>query len=322
MTTQVDNSGAGARAVPAIELHELRKAYGTTRAVDGVDLVIAPGEVVALLGPNGAGKSTTLDIVLGLGRADSGAVRLFGETPAQAIAGGRVGAMLQTGGLIMNASVRELISVMASLSPHPRDVADILRTTGLESVADQQANKLSGGQTQRVRFALAMVGDPSLLILDEPTAALDVQARHDFWQVMRGFAAEGRTVVFATHYLEEADEYADRIVLMAAGRVVADGSATEIKSVVSVRTIRGTLPGVDAAELLALPGVTAADRRGDSVVLTCTSSDDALRALVARYAAFHDIEVRGGGLDEAFRQLTGDGRETAVVFDDESGVPA
>jgi ABC-2 type transport system ATP-binding protein len=322
MTTQVDRSGAGARAVPAIELHGLRKAYGPTRAVDGVDLVIAPGEVVALLGPNGAGKSTTLDIVLGLGRADSGDVRLFGETPAEAIAGGRIGAMLQTGGLIMNASVRELITVMASLSPHPRDVADILRTTGLDSVADQQANKLSGGQTQRVRFALAMVADPSLLILDEPTAALDVQARHDFWQVMRGFAAEGRTVVFATHYLEEADAYADRIVLMAAGRVVADGSATEIKSVVSVRTIRGTLPGVDAAELLTLPGVTAADRRGDSVVLTCASSDDALRALVARYPAFHDIEVRGGGLDEAFRQLTGDGRETAAVFDDESGVPA
>lgn len=193
---------------------------------------------------------------------------------------------------------------MASLYPTPSDVDKILATTGLTEVAAKQASKLSGGQTQRVRFAIAMVSDPALMILDEPTAALDVQARHGFWEVMRGYAAQGRTVVFATHYLEEADEFADRIVLMAGGKIVADGSSTEIKSVVTVRTIRATLPDAEAAELAAVPGVTSADRRGDSIVLTCTSSDEALRALLARYPQLRDIEVRGGGLDEAFRQLT------------------
>ena len=288
----------------AVSLRGLHKAYGSTKAVDGIDLTIEPGEVVALLGPNGAGKSTTLDIVLGLGRADAGSVELFGQTPRKAIAAGQVGAMLQTGGVIQNTTVRELVAVMASLYPTPSDVDKILAVTGLTEVAGKQASKLSGGQTQRVRFAIAMVSDPALMILDEPTAALDVQARHGFWEVMRGFAAEGRTVVFATHYLEEADEFADRIVLMAGGKIVADGSSTEIKSVVTVRTIRATLPDVEAAELAAVPGVISADRRGDSIVLTCTSSDEALRALLPRYPQLRDIEVRGGGLDEAFRQLT------------------
>ena len=289
---------------PAVALRGLHKAYGSTKAVDGIDLTIEPGEVVALLGPNGAGKSTTLDIVLGLGRADSGSVELFGQTPREAIAAGQVGAMLQTGGVIQNTTVRELVAVMASLYPTPSDVDKILAMTGLTEDAGKQASKLSGGQTQRVRFATAMVSDPALMILDEPTAALDVQARHGFWEVMRGYAAEGRTVVFATHYLEEADEFADRIVLMAGGKIVADGSSTEIKSVVTVRTIRATLPDVEVAELAAVPGVSSADRRGDSIVLTCTSSDDALRALLPRYPQLRDIEVRGGGLDEAFRQLT------------------
>jgi ABC-2 type transport system ATP-binding protein len=307
-------------SAPAVALTGLRKSYGTTKAVDGVDLTIQQGEVVALLGPNGAGKSTTLDIVLGLGRPDSGTAQLFGQTPAQAIAAGRVGAMLQTGGVITNTTVRELLTVMASLYPKTLDVENVLALTGLDEVAGKQASKLSGGQTQRVRFAIAMVSDPDLMVLDEPTASLDVEARYMFWEVMRGYAAEGRTVVFATHYLEEADEFADRIVLMASGRIVADGSSTEIKSVVSVRTIRATLPDVDAAELRTLPGVSDADRRGDSVVLTCTSSDDALRALLPRYPGMRDIEVRGGGLDEAFRQLTGGG---AIHNDpDESGVRA
>jgi ABC-2 type transport system ATP-binding protein len=290
---------------PALELSGLRKAYGDTKAVAGVDLVVAPGEVVALLGPNGAGKSTTIDILLGLGRADSGSVRVFGRSPAEAIAGGLVGAMLQTGGVIQQISVRELVTMMASLYPRPRDVDDVLRLTGLDEVADKPASKLSGGQTQRVRFAVALVSDPALLVLDEPTAALDVQARHTFWETMRGFAGQGRTVLFATHYLEEADQFADRIVLMANGRVVADGSATEIKSVVDVRTIRATLPGVTVADLDTLPGVRAVELRGDSVQLTCTDSDLALRALLSRFDGARDIEVRGGGLDEAFRQLTG-----------------
>jgi len=295
---------------PAIDLRGLRKAYGATRAVDGVDLTVGHGEVVALLGPNGAGKSTTIDLLLGLGRPDAGTVALFGGTAAEAVAQGAVGAMLQTGGVIQGLSVRELLTMMASLYPSPRPVDEVLALTGLAEVAGRRADKLSGGQTQRVRFAVALVSDPELMVLDEPTAALDVSARHAFWDTMHGLATQGRTVLFATHYLEEADRFADRIVLMARGRIVADGSATEIKSVVDIRTIRATLPDVASADLAALPGVSRVERRGDSVVLSCSDSDQALRALLAAYDEARDVEVHGGGLDEAFRQLTGEGEQS------------
>jgi ABC-2 type transport system ATP-binding protein len=290
----------------AIDVSGLRKSYGTAVAVDGIDLMIRTGEVVALLGPNGAGKSTTIDIMLGLGRADAGSVKLFGKSPHDAIKSGAIGAMLQTGGVIQFVTVRELLTMMASLYPRPTSVEQVLTVTGLAEVASRQASKLSGGQTQRLRFALALVSDPALMVLDEPTAALDVEARHTFWAAMRQFAANGRTVLFATHYLEEADQFADRIILMSKGRIVADGSATEIKSVVDVRTIRATLPDAPIDELRRLPGVRQVDRHGVSIVLTCSDSDDALRALLSSYSNVRDIEVQSGGLDEAFRQLTSD----------------
>jgi ABC-2 type transport system ATP-binding protein len=296
---------------PAIHLAGLRKTYGTTVAVDGIDLTIRAGEVVALLGPNGAGKSTTIDVMLGLSRADAGTVQLFDRTPAEAINAGAVGAMLQTGGVIQMISVRELLTMMASLYPHAGDVEEVLQRTGLTEVASRPASKLSGGQTQRLRFAMALVSDPALMVLDEPTAALDVSARHTFWAAMRGYAAAGRTVLFATHYLEEADRFADRIVLMAGGRIVADGSATQIKSVVDVRTLRATLPTVSIEQLTLLPGVRRAERHGESIVLTCGDSDATLRALLATYPGACDIEVHSGGLDEAFRQLTGSGADDA-----------
>jgi ABC-2 type transport system ATP-binding protein len=291
---------------PAIELTALRKAYGSTQAVDNVDLTVRQGEIVALLGPNGAGKSTTIDILLGLSRADAGTARLFGKPSAEAIATGQVGAMLQTGGLIQQLSVRELLTMMASLYPNPTPVDEVLATADLQDIADKQASKLSGGQTQRVRFALAVVSQPSLLVLDEPTAALDVQARHQFWQTMRRFAAAGTTVVFATHYLEEADEFADRIVLMARGRIVADGSSTEIKSAVAIRTLRATLPDVPIETLTSWPGVQDGERHGETIVLRCHDSDRVLRQLLSSYELARDIEVRSAGLDEAFRLLTAD----------------
>ena len=161
----------------------------------------------------------------------------------------------------------------------------MLRLTGADEFADRRTTKLSGGQTQRVRFAVALVANPELLVLDEPTAALDVEGRRDFWGAMRAVAAQGKTVVFATHYLEEADAYADRIVLIAQGRIVADGPATEIKARVGGRTIRATLPGADLARLAALPGVSAADRRGDTVILACADPEAALRALLSEFPA-------------------------------------
>ena len=289
-----------------IVLSRLSKSYGKVRAVRSVDLVIAPGETVALLGPNGAGKTTTIDMVLGLTRPDSGSVSLFGMSPAQAVAAGVVGGMLQTGSLIEQLSVRELVTMVASLYPHPLGVAEVLQLTGAAEFADRQSTRLSGGQTQRVRFAIALVADPDLLLLDEPTSAMDVEARREFWTSMRAVAARGKTVIFATHYLEEADAYADRIVLLARGEIVADGPATEIKAKVGGRTIRATLPGADVAQLAALPGVTNADRHGDAVILTCADSDAALRALLGRFPGARDIEVHGSGLEEAFLALTAD----------------
>jgi ABC-2 type transport system ATP-binding protein len=287
-----------------IVLSRLSKSYGAVRAVRSIDLMIAPGETVALLGPNGAGKTTTIDMVLGLTRPDSGRVSLFGMSPAQAVAAGVVGSMLQTGSLIEHLSVRELITMVASLYPRPLEVDEVLRMTGTAEFADRRTTRLSGGQTQRVRFAIALVANPDLLLLDEPTAAMDVEARREFWASMRAVAARGKTVIFATHYLEEADAFADRIVLLARGEIVADGPATEIKAKVGGRTIRATLPGAGVGQLATLPGVTNAERHGDAVILTCADSDAALRALLGRFSAARDIEVHGSGLEEAFLALT------------------
>jgi ABC-2 type transport system ATP-binding protein len=287
-----------------VVLTGLKKSYGPVQAVRGIDIAIAPGETVALLGPNGAGKSTTIDMILGLSQPNEGTVTVFGRTPAAAVKAGIVGGMLQTGDLIRDLSVRELVIMVASLYPEPLGVDEVLSLTGIVDIAERRTQKLSGGQSQRVRFAIALVSNPDLLILDEPTVALDVEARHAFWASMRAFAARGKTVIFATHYLEEADDYADRIVLMANGLVVADGPATEIKAHVGLRTIRATLPKVSAAALRALPGVTSVERRGDAIVLTCTNSDTALRAMLEAYAQAADIEVRGAGLEEAFLELT------------------
>jgi ABC-2 type transport system ATP-binding protein len=291
-------------ATEGIELRGLVKSYGEVRAVRGIDVSIAAGETVAILGPNGAGKSTTIDMLLGLLPPDAGTVTVFGLPPHEAIHRGSVGAMLQTGGLLRDLSVRELVAMMAGLYPNPLDVDETLALTGIQEIANQRTQKLSGGQTQRVRAAIALVSNPELLVLDEPTVALDVEGRREFWKTMRAFAARGKTVLFATHYLDEADAYADRAVLMAHGRVVADGPTNEIKAMVGTRTIRAT---VDAPleELERLPGVSAVDRRGEAVVLTCSDSDAAIRALLARYPEAHDIEIAGAGLEEAFVQLTG-----------------
>jgi ABC-2 type transport system ATP-binding protein len=285
-----------------------RTPHGPVEAVRGVDIAIEPGETVALLGPNGAGKSTTIDMLLGLAEPDAGSVTLFGGPPQDAIATGRVGAMLQTGALLRDLTVRELITMMAALYPAPLGVDEVLDLTGLAKTAEQRTEKLSGGQAQRVRFACALVANPDLLVLDEPTVAMDVEGRHAFWATMREFAQGGTTIVFATHYLEEADAFADRAVLMAHGQVVADGPTTEIKARVGSRTIRATLPpeagGAGDDALRALPGVASVDRRGSAVTLRCTDSDAAIRALLSHFPTARDLEISGAGLEEAFLELT------------------
>jgi ABC-2 type transport system ATP-binding protein len=300
---------------PEIQLAGLVKSFrgpeGPIRAVRGVDVQIRAGETVALLGPNGAGKSTTIDMLLGLLAPDEGSVSVFGRTPSQAVADGAVGGMLQTGDLIRDLSVRELVTMIASLYPHPLDVEEALALTGVDVVASQRTQKLSGGQTQRVRAAVALVSDPELLVLDEPTVAMDVEGRQAFWSTMRAFAARGKTIIFATHYLEEADAYADRAVLMAQGRIVADGPTNEIRAMVGTRTIRATIPAADMRALAALPGVSEVERRGELVVLSCSDSDGAIKALLGAHPDAHDIEIVAAGLEQAFLTLTGNAGASA-----------
>ena len=221
-------------ATPAIELAGLTKHFRasggvTVHAVDGVDLTVHQGEVVALLGANGAGKTTSLDIVLGLTRPTRGTARVLGRHPHEAVAAGRVSAVLQSGGLLRDLTVRETVELVASLCLDPRPADEVLERAGLTGISRRMVSKCSGGEQQRLRFALALLPDPDLLVLDEPTAGMDVAARHEFWDAMHDDAAAGRTVVFATHYLEEAESFAARIVLMAGGKVLADGSTSEIR---------------------------------------------------------------------------------------------
>jgi ABC-2 type transport system ATP-binding protein len=304
-TTHISRAGSGSAVKgAAVMLAGLRKSYGDVHAVAGIDLVIAPGEVVALLGPNGAGKSTTVDMLLGLTRPDAGTVTVFGASPHEAVASGTIGAMLQGGALLDDATVGETIAMVASLHRAPMPVAEALRRSGVEDVANRRCAKLSGGQKQRVRFAVALVSDPDLLVLDEPTAAMDVQSRREFWKSMHGFTNTGRTVLFATHYLEEAESYADRVVLMRAGRIVADGSVAEVTSLVAGRVIRVAVPGATEAALSVLPGATEVEIRANNATISTSDSDTTLRALLASYPQAHDIEVTAVGLEGAFLSLT------------------
>jgi len=289
----------------AVSVSGLRKAFGAVTAVDGVDLAVAPGEVVALLGPNGAGKTTTIEMLLGLSRPDSGTVRVLGLDPVAAVRSGGVGAMLQSGGLLRDLLVGETVRLVAAMHRSPLPVGRALELAGIGDLADRRIETLSGGQRQRVLFALAVVPDPGLVVLDEPTVAMDVETRRAFWVAMHELAQEGRSVLFATHYLDEADQSADRIVLMAAGRIVADGPATQIKAAVDVRRVRATLPAGDLDRLASLPGVSLAERQGATVTLTCDDADAALRALVETEPGARDFEVRGADLEDAFLALTG-----------------
>jgi ABC-2 type transport system ATP-binding protein len=298
-------TGSDAGAVPAVKIAGVTKDFGNVRAVRGIDLTLEPGEIVAFLGPNGAGKTTTIDMVLGLSQPTSGSVEVLGLQPRQAIARGLVSAVMQTGGLLKDLSVRETVAYMASLFADTAPVEEVLRTAGIESIADRKVGKCSGGEQQRLRFAMALLSDPALLLLDEPTTGMDVEGRRTFWSAIRADAQKGRTVLFATHYLEEADQYADRIVLISHGKIVADGTGSQIKALAAGRTVRATLPGADAAVLSALPGVESVDIRGEAVYIHAKDTDAIARHLLTTTDA-HDLEITARGLEDAFLSLTGD----------------
>jgi ABC-2 type transport system ATP-binding protein len=294
-------------AAPAVEFRDVVKVYnGRVTALDHASFEIARGQTVALLGPNGAGKSTAIDTTLGLRTPTSGEVKVLGMTPHQAVSAGKIGGMVQTGGLPDAAKVGELIGLFRQLYHSRHSQADLLKLAGLTDLADRRTEQLSGGQTQRVRFALALAGSPELLFLDEPTSALDVEARRAFWQSVQGIADQGATVLFATHYLEEADANASRIIVISHGRVIADGTPSQIKAYTSVRTIRFTTPSPDPSQLLRLPGVSDVSANGDAVRIRSGDADATLPALYALGMPIKAMEVGGGGLDEALLALTGD----------------
>ena len=295
--------------LPAVSLSGVTKDFGAVHAVRGIDLTIQPGEVVAFLGPNGAGKTTTIDMILGLSQPTTGEVEVLGLKPREAIARGLVSAVMQTGGLLKDLSVRETVEYTASLFADTRPVEEVLATAGITEIADRKVQKCSGGEQQRLRFAMALLSDPALLLLDEPTTGMDVEGRRSFWSSIRTDAGKGRTVLFATHYLEEADQYADRIVLISHGRIVADGSGAEIKSLASGRTVRATLADPDTDALTALGGVDSVEVRGESVIVHAKDSDAVARYLLTRTDA-RDVEITAKGIEEAFLSLTGDNDDT------------
>ena len=299
-------TATGARQqLAAVSADSLTRSFGSVRAVDGISLEVQPGEIVAFLGPNGAGKTTTIDMFLGLSKPDSGTVSIFGRSPRNAIAHGLVSAVMQTGGLLQDVTVRETVQLTATLFSDPRPVDEVLTRAGILDIGDRLVKKCSGGQQQRLRFAMALLSDPGLLILDEPTTGMDVEGRREFWSAIRQDAERGRTVIFATHYLDEADAYADRIVLVRHGRIVADGSAAEIKGLSAGRTVRASVTGVDQSALAALPGVDTVELRPDSAVIHTRDSDAVARYLLTQTDAT-DVEITSHNLEEAFIALTSD----------------
>ncbi|MER5666773.1 ABC transporter ATP-binding protein [Streptomyces mirabilis] len=285
------------------------KAFGAVRAVDGVDLEIGRGETVALLGRNGAGKSTTISLLLGLNEPDEGTVALFGGPPEAAVRAGRVGAMLQEARPVPRVTVRELVSFVAGRYPAPLPVADALELAGIGDLAGRRVDRLSGGQGQRVRFAVALAGNPDLIVLDEPTAALDVEARRAFWDAMRSYARRGHTVLFSTHYLEEADAHADRILVIDHGRLVADGTGEQLRRSVGGNLVSFDLAGRGTEGLTLLPGVVSVEVRGDRARLRTDDSDATVLAL-AELGAIRGLEVVPASLDDAFMALTSHVLET------------
>lgn len=281
------------------QLSRVTKHYGDVVALDDVSLAVEAGEVVAVLGPNGAGKTTALSILLGLRRADSGEVSLLGGDPALPATRSGVGVTLQEMDFPAHLRVREVVELIRAHYPAPEDADSLLTQFELTDVSHRQTGGLSGGERRRLAVALAFVGRPSLVFLDEPTAGLDVESRHRLWATLGAFLAGGGTLVLTTHYLEEAEALANRVVMLANGGVAADGSVTSIISQVGLKVVRfkGKVPEQ-------LPAVARIQHYGEAVTLWTRDADATVKALVQKNIPFHDLEVRASSLEEAFLVIT------------------
>jgi len=296
------------RGTCALRFEGVTHRYGAHVALKNLDLEVFRGETLALLGPNGAGKSTTISLLLGLLRAQAGTVEVLGASPRKAVAQGRVGAMLQTGsgsGMPPGVRVDAALQLVRRLYRQPASFDSIVERAGVGPLLGRQTHRLSGGQAQRVRFAVAIAGDPEVLFLDEPTAAMDVEGRRSFWRMIRQFGHEGCTIVFATHHLQEADQISDRVVVVNHGQVVANGPGATIKAAVEARIIHFVWDEPDETLLDSLEGVTDVQVRGKGITLDSLDADATVRALVRQGIGFSDLEVTGAGLEEAFIALTG-----------------
>jgi ABC-2 type transport system ATP-binding protein len=317
LVAALPRSAALSRPRPvALTFRDVTHRYGPRIALDRLDLEVPQGEVLALLGPNGAGKSTTISALLGLVRPQEGRVEVLGSDPRQSVADGRVGAMLQSGsgvGLPPGVRVDQALGLVRRLYPRPAPHDQIVERADIGALLRRRTDRLSGGQAQRVRFAIAIAGDPEVVFLDEPTSAMDVESRQGFWRMMRDFGNEGRTVLFATHHLAEADEIADRVVVLNHGKVVADGPGATLKAAVATRRVRFVTDQPDRAQLSELDGVTEVDVCGTGVSIDSLDADATIRDLVARGVPFRDLEVTGAGLEQAFVALTQCRTRTAAV---------
>jgi ABC-2 type transport system ATP-binding protein len=288
--------------VPAT-LANVTKRYGSIVALNDVSLDIHPGELTALLGPNGAGKTTAVRLLLGLSAPSTGIARVFNADPRDAANRRRTGAMLQVGRVPETLRVREHLHLFSSYYPSPMPREQVVAAAGLAGIESRKFGELSGGQKQRVLFALAICGNPDLLILDEPTVGLDVEARRAMWTQIRGFVDHGKSVLLTTHYLDEADALANRVVVIDRGRIIAQGTPAEIKAHSAGKRIR-CRTRLTLDEVRALPHVTAASNGGGTIEITTSSSDEVVRTLLARDPSLSDIEITSAGLEEAFLAMT------------------
>ena len=289
------------------ELQAVTKRYGEIQALRGVDLLIEPGQLVALLGPNGAGKTTAVKVLLGLASPSSGSASVFGQDPRHRSARVRIGAMLQVARVPESLRVREHIELFSSYYPAPQPLPDIVQAAGLAGLEDRLFGQLSGGQRQRVLFALAICGNPDLLFLDEPTAGLDVEARRILWDHIRGFVARGGSVLLTTHYLEEADALADRIVVINAGRIAAEGTPSEIKARTAGKKVlcRTRLDAAAVREIAGVSEVTGTTSGNQQRIEILTSAPEpVLKELLLRDPSLSDLEITSSGLEEAFMAIT------------------
>jgi len=292
-------------ATPLARLRGVRRHYGKTLALDGLDLALPAGQVLALLGPNGAGKSTAISLLLGLQRADAGTAELFGLPPQSLEARRRTGVMLQSAAVPDTLKVHELIDLTRAYYPQPRSVADLVALAGLDGLMARRYGQLSGGQQRRVQFAMAVCGRPELLFLDEPTTGLDIDARQTLWKAIRELRTQGCAVLLTTHYLEEAEALADRVLVVNHGRLVAEGTVAQIRAHVAQRRIRCS-SALPAERVHAWPGVQFVQRDGARLEIVAESAEAVVRRLLAEDAALSDLEVQRAGLADAFLALTRD----------------